>query len=229
MPGARARAGGHPVARRGPGGRDVGRASSPPAAATVRVGRQGPQVPSDTTRRPGAFTTGRPAVRARPRWGSREGRVAGPCDDCDERRITCLDPDPWPFLRLGVLRDSGESGSVRPVLPPYATTRDAHRAGERAWGPIRAQNRWWAGEESNLYSRWRLIYSPAQTVRRHPSQFRIRAQNGPSESGERGPESVPVRAVCYRAVLPEPGPPDGPRRGRGGPRRRPSSWPTLAP
>jgi hypothetical protein len=30
-------------------------------------------------------------------------------------------------------------------------------------------------------------------------------------------------------VLPEPGPPDGPRRGRGGPRRRPSSWPTLAP
>jgi hypothetical protein len=61
---------------------------------------------------------------------------------------------------------------------------------------------WWAGEESNLYSRWRLIHSPSRAVRRRPDQSPIRAQDGPSKRSERRPESGPVRPVCYRLVLP---------------------------
>ena len=107
-------------------------------------------------------------------------------------------------------------------LPP---SHPGSRAG--AWSFCELE--WWAGEESNLYSRWRLIYSPAQTVRRRPDPSAFRAQDRALGPAERGPESGPVRAVCYRAVLPEPGPPastSGLRRGRGGAPGRPSrGWP----
>jgi hypothetical protein len=42
--------------------------------------------------------------------------------------------------------------------------------------------RWWAGEESDLYSRRRLTCSPAQTVRRGPNPSATRAQNRPSKA-----------------------------------------------
>jgi hypothetical protein len=73
----------------------------------------------------------------------------------------------------------------------------------------------------------RPILSRGETVRMSPSCTAIRAQIRALSTPKQGSESVPVRPVCYRSVLPV-RPCEPVSKGRARPRRWPSSWPLGA-